>query len=354
MQKRVLTGITIFTAAVTAALILLLFAVPNLHTYARTVSNQVKESRAKSVLSLLQQNPDIVSVGGSSGEVEGGQLRMELPADVSTDSVSVTEDYLDRTIELEIPGLSQNYFYDFPMIGSVDHIENITYECEDGIGVIDITTDSIYELQMRAEDHYLYLDFLDPHQVYDKVVVIDAGHGGSAEGAIVGDVKEKDVNLQILLQLKELFDRCDLPIGVYYTRTEDVSVRYSQRVGLANDLKADLFLSIHNNSTSSGRISQINGAEVLYRVSDETGASREFAKNCLDGLLAETGAAGQGIVAGDEIYIIRSSQVPVALAEVGFMTNREELANLCDEEYQKRAAQGLYDAILKTLGYMQQ
>ena len=54
----------------------------------------------------------------------------------------------------------------------------------------------------------------------------------------------------------------------------------------------------------------------------------------------------KGLVEGDEIYIIRTSDVPVALIEVGFMTNQEELNLLNSTDYQKKAAEGVYDAVL--------
>ena len=54
----------------------------------------------------------------------------------------------------------------------------------------------------------------------------------------------------------------------------------------------------------------------------------------------------KGLVEGDEIYIIRTSEVPVALIEVGFMTNQEELNLLNSTDYQKKAAEGVYDAVL--------
>ncbi len=138
-------------------------------------------------------------------------------------------------------------------------------------------------------------------------------------------------------------------MGFYYTRSDDTFIDLKDRVGLANSLGADLFLSIHNNSTSSGRLSRINGAEVMYRVSDESGRSREFAQTCLDEMIDELGCRRRGVVAGDDIYIIRTSKAPVALAEVGFMTNEQELANLNDPDYQKRTAHALYKAIIKTL-----
>lgn len=81
---------------------------------------------------------------------------------------------------------------------------------------------------------------------------------------------------------------------------------------------------------------------------DETSEeSRQFAQICLEEVTSEIGSKDKGLVEGDSIYIIRTSQVPVALIEVGFMTNREELALLRTEEYQRRTAQGVYKAVLR-------
>jgi N-acetylmuramoyl-L-alanine amidase len=123
----------------------------------------------------------------------------------------------------------------------------------------------------------------------------------------------------------------------------------AQRSGLANRLHADLFLSVHINSTASGRTSSINGTEVMYRVGDKSGASKAFADNCLDCLLEALDSNSKGVVAGDEIKIIRTAEVPVALAEIGFITNNEERKLMQSEEYQKKAAKALYEAVMKTL-----
>ena len=57
----------------------------------------------------------------------------------------------------------------------------------------------------------------------------------------------------------------------------------------------------------------------------------------------------QGLIQGDYVYIVRSSEVPVALIEVGFMTNEAELDRLASTSYQKKVAKGVYDAIMEAL-----
>ena len=142
-------------------------------------------------------------------------------------------------------------------------------------------------------------------------------------------------------------DNSDENIGVYYTRTDDSNPTFDQRVQLANKSQADLFISIHNNSTKSGRMSSTHGTQVMYSESDtkELG-SKAFAQICLDHVTEALESRDKGLVEGDEIYIIRTSEVPVALIEVGFMTNQEELNLLNSTDYQKKAAEGVYDAVI--------
>lgn len=179
-----------------------------------------------------------------------------------------------------------------------------------------------------------------------KSVLVDAGACGRAPGATKQGINEKDIDLGIVLQLKAIFDNSDENIGVYYTRTDDSNPTFDQRVQLANKSQADLFISIHNNSTKSGRMSSTHGTQVMYSESDtkELG-SKAFAQICLDHVTEALESRVRGLWKR-EIYIIRTSEVPVALIEVGFMTNQEELNLLNSTDYQKKAAEGVYDAVL--------
>ena len=171
------------------------------------------------------------------------------------------------------------------------------------------------------------------------------GHGGRAVGANKQGINEKEIDLAIVLKLKEIFDNSDQNIGVYYTRTDDSNPTFDQRVQLANKSDADLFISIHNNSTRSGRMSGTSGTQVMY---DETSeASRQFAQICLEEVTGRIGSRDKGLVEGDSIYIIRTSEVPVALIEVGFMTNKDELEKLNSDAYQRETAEGVYQAVLR-------
>jgi N-acetylmuramoyl-L-alanine amidase len=349
MERKIRGTVTTFLLLLTAGVGVLLWKAPELHSYAleRQQEQELVEKNRQTILELMTKQTDLLS-DTDQEDVLKKQLRIELPNNVSTEDVSITNDYLEQLVEVKIPGISQSYFYDYPMIGHSDHIEDITYEVGHGLGTIDITLDGVYELDVFTEGRYIYMNFVDPHDLYDHIIVVDAGHGGDDAGALQQEVQEKDIDLAIVKELKDLLD-ADESIGVYYTRLDDTDPSLENRVNLANVLSAELFLSVHNNSTSSGRMSAINGTEVMYRVTDRSDLSRQFSQLCLDHLLQELGSTSKGLVPGDEIYIVRNSQVPVALVEIGFLTNQRELDLLQTQDYQQKCAGALYDAIKEML-----
>lgn len=83
------------------------------------------------------------------------------------------------------------------------------------------------------------------------VVVIDPGHGGKDGGAVRATYKEKDINLGVALALGQLIEKNYKDVKVVYTRKTDVFIALDRRTEIANKAKANLFISIHTNSTSA-------------------------------------------------------------------------------------------------------
>ena len=278
------------------------------------------------------------------------QLRIELPKNRSKDDVTVKNHYMERTIDIEIAGAGDDYLVRYPMLGNSEHIADLNYFSDQNGGTLELSMEHVYELSLDWQEQYLYIDFIEPQDIYDKIVVIDAGHGANMPGAIVGDVKEKDIDLAIVQKLKEIFDEADDgKLGVYYTRLDDSDPAFADRVGIANDLGANLFVSIHNNSYPKS--SKVNGTAVLFDEKKETEgtSSKHLADILLKKVTDELGTKNMGLMAGNDIYVIRSSDAPAALIEVGFMTNPKELANLTDGKYQKKCARAIYEGIMQAL-----
>ncbi len=350
MESKVVVFLSGFSMMLMSICLIVLIWLPGLHTASKALMDNMMVDR-RSVLSMLRDDSQLLQISEEEDRLRGHQIRLKVPSSVKMSEVKLSQDYINRQVSLMIPGIGKTYFYDYPMIGNSDGVRDVQFGVFGHKGVIDISLTHIYECKMTKEKKYIYLDFKRPHEIYKYVVVIDAGHGSRAPGANQGDILEKNINLAIVHQLKEIFDKKHHKnIGVYYTRLEDSNPDFPERVRLANDTKADAFVSVHINSTDSGRMSGIHGTSVLYLVADKSGKSKKLAQFCLDGLLRNLGSSSKGLVPGDEIYIIRKSKVPVALCEVGFLTNPQEQALLCSADYQHKAAKGIYEGILKMLG----
>jgi len=148
------------------------------------------------------------------------QIKIGLPLPLSKGQITIENDYITQTVYIRFDEGPDNYFDEYEIKGSCDHIASLSYYKDGSDGVIALKLDKVYELSEEYEKGSLYLDFISPHEIYDKVVVIDAGHGSRAPGAVKLGVAEKEIDLDILLQLKALFDECPENIGVYYTRTD--------------------------------------------------------------------------------------------------------------------------------------
>lgn len=346
MREKSLKWTTKVLLAVTGIFAILYFNLPKIHLW--TIEKQEAQIAWEESTDTEIQMNDLIIKETNEGEEAIKGLRLQIPEGVLADEIKISSNDLTQTLKIEIPHTNGSYFQNDPVTGSSDSIAGLSYTQGKKGDLIEITTDRVYELDIEYDEKYYYFNFVDPHERYDKIVVLDAGHGGKDPGANIQGVMEKDIDLAILLELKSLFEHSAENIHVYCTRTDDSNPTYEQRVGLANKVNADLFISIHNNSTKNGRVSSINGTEVMYNKSqDGEFSSEDLALLCMEELTLALGSRDRGLVDGEGVYIVRNSQVPVALVEVGFMTNKEELKLLNSKEYQKKAAEALYKAVIR-------
>lgn len=198
-----------------------------------------------------------------------------------------------------------------------------------------------YEFEMWDDGTFVYIECYRPRELYDRIVIIDAGHGGVDPGAITPgeEVPEKEINLAIVECLKRYLSRMK-NIKFYYTRLDERTVTHSQRLELANNLQADLMLSIHCNSSES---SSMSGIEVLY--ASCVPASARFATQfCIAGANA-TGFRNRGIVPRDNVMLLRDTLVPSVIVECGFLSNSKERAFLSKPENQDAIAAEIFKAL---------
>jgi N-acetylmuramoyl-L-alanine amidase len=187
-------------------------------------------------------------------------------------------------------------------------------------------------------------------KVKGRVVVVDAGHGGNQSGAVYGGVKEKTLNLDIAKILNNKLK--ELGIVTYMTRSGDSSISLYSRSGLANSKKADLLISIHNNAG----LKKYTGSMTLYYPSSSKTkgnlSSYQFASIVQKNMCETLGSKNMGIVPRSQLAVLRTSNMPAVIAEVGYMSNSSELAKLKTYAYKEKAAESLKKAVVESLEKM--
>lgn len=214
---------------------------------------------------------------------------------------------------------------------------------QEGI-LLEFDADRIFSYNFCQDEDYVYIMFCNPKDVYDKIVVVDAGHGGADTGTYAksGEWNEKDFNLDFVRKMEECWNHNN--IKLYFTRLEDTKVTLVERVNFVNDLQADLFVSLHCNSSDENSGS---GLEVLYKSNEYAEESKNFAKKCLKALEGVTGLTNRGLLKGKRIYIIRNANMPTVLLELGFLSDSGDLAYLSNEENRTKMAETICQMIWK-------
>ncbi|WP_263378483.1 N-acetylmuramoyl-L-alanine amidase [Granulicella paludicola] len=213
-------------------------------------------------------------------------------------------------------------------------------------------------------------------------IVIDAGHGGHDSGTLgAGGIQEKDVVLDVALRLgKLLHDR--LGAEIVYTRADDTFIPLETRTAIANKAQADLFISVHANSSQD---SSARGVEVYYlnftsdpeamnvasrenavstqsvhqlsdlvkkiALKDKIDESHELAADVDQSLYGGLRKGNDGLkdrgVKKAPFVVLIGANMPSILAEISFVTNPDDAEQLQTPEYRERVAESLYKGVAK-------
>lgn len=173
------------------------------------------------------------------------------------------------------------------------------------------------------------------------LVVLDAGHGGANPGAVYQGRQEKDDALALTLAIGNILEAEG--VDVYYTRTTDVYETPLQKAQEANATGADYFVSIHRNSSPIPN--QYTGIESL--VYSPYGEAARLAAN-INEELEEVGYANQGVNQRQNLVVLRRTQMPAVLVEVGFINT--DMDNQMFDDTFEETAQAIAKGILETLG----
>lgn len=199
----------------------------------------------------------------------------------------------------------------------------------------------------ETHDEYIIRARL-PQDIHPFIIVIDPGHGGRDPGTVHHGLRESDIVLNISHLVAERLSHHP-GIQVYMTRHTDVFVALAQRPVFANQIGADLFLSIHVNAVRNRP--HVTGIETWYlpnaRENNLSVNSHQFARFIQSSVIDATSAVDRGIKNTSNFVVLRDTRMPAALIEVGFLSNAQEASWLGTNTHQRLLAQAIYEGILE-------
>lgn len=201
--------------------------------------------------------------------------------------------------------------------------------------VIELNQKSTYELAYMEDGIEVKLKPKPKKTGY--LIVVDAGHGGKDPGtSSAADKREKDFTLAVANKVVALLKQYP-EFQVVPVRTTDVFYELSERVAIANDVEADLFLSIHANSFPKPTAA---GTETFYYNEN----SKAFAQVVHKHLQGATQFPDRGVKKSG-FYVIKNTKMPAVLTETGFLSNPQESAQLMNPAFQDKIAKAMVAAI---------
>lgn len=174
----------------------------------------------------------------------------------------------------------------------------------------------------------------------NRVIIIDPGHGGIDGGCVFGDITEKEINRKIAYRVVQKLRI--MGYNAQLARKGDQYIDKAERVDMANELNARIYVSIHQNFCETNSVA---GIETWYDESDETSDSKRLAMLIQQETVKATGATGRELVSDPEMCVTSKSTMPACLIETGFLSNKAEREKLSSAEYRNQIAEGIANGI---------
>ncbi|WP_432357379.1 N-acetylmuramoyl-L-alanine amidase [Sporosarcina sp. UB5] len=191
--------------------------------------------------------------------------------------------------------------------------------------------------------NYLKLINATGNPLKDRIIVIDAGHGGKDPGATRNNLNEKDVVLRVAKLVESKLKEAGAK--VLLTRSNDTYLTLEERTEFAKKHYAETFVSIHVNAATS---TSAKGSEVFYDSSTNPNASesRLLASKIQSNLVKDANMVDRG-VKDQRFYVIRNNNVAAVLIELGFISNPDDFNKLSSEQYMELYAEAIYQGLVQ-------
>ncbi len=299
-----------------------------------TTIAQAKQTEAATKAAVSQESSNVY--------FENNVLYIKNTANIQLSAVSQTDNYTQHQYIVEINGNLSSAISSTSLTPQSDYIASCNIDVNSSKTTVTFNENKIIAMNVYNDNGYLCLQCISPKEKYDKIVIIDPGHGGPMPGAMANDLIEKELTLKMALSVKEKLD-ADGSVKCYMTRLDDSDVDLEDRSAMANDIGGDMFISIHINSSES---SEPHGTETYALYPNDLGnglISYTVAEEMLNQLVSKLDTNNRGVKSNTYV-VLKTNNIPATLLEIGFISNAEEAAMMNNSV--DKVGQAVYDGII--------
>ena len=271
------------------------------------------------------------------------QVCIPLEPGTKAENVVVENHYMEKELWIYIQNGRKAFYKEQCITGDLKQVQKgICVAQNEGV-LLRFTMQDVLEYHSTLEEGSLRVDYVSPKELYDRIVVLDPVGGGKECGVSASGCQEKDVALYVARQTAQLMEA--KPVKVYLTRTEDIDVTKEARRQFADWVGADLYLEI--GLSSDPEDTSVYGISGEYN--DEYYIPEFGNLQWADCVTRQVTVAASnravGLFPATEEDVLWEIAIPSARISLGYVTNAAERQLLIQEDYQKKLAQGIAEAI---------
>lgn len=262
-------------------------------------------------------------------------------ADTTTDDkLKLEANYVEQQLCITIQNQEEDFYSYNRVFGNVSAVNKILWNHEKDATQLLIQLKGVYEHNAFSKNNMLYLEFEKPRESYDKIVVLDAGN------------EKAQITTEVLNKLRARLSQSQTDLKVYCTGIDSADSTPEKKVAFANELKADMFISIQ--VTDEKESLEQQGIETIYNPTFFIpGLNSITLSDTLEqNVCRKTGALAGGMIEGrKEDVLVSTATVPASIIRIGNYSNRNDRELLEDDAYVEKIAEGIYQGIKEAYTY---
>ena len=271
------------------------------------------------------------------------EICIPLEAGTKAENVVVENHYMEKELWIYVQNGRKAFYREHQLTGDFSLVVNGICEAQNEGVLLRLSMKEILEYHNTLEEGTLRIDFVNPRENYDRIVVLDPVGGGSEKGVTASGCEEKAIALEVARQTAQLMEGSK--VKIYLTRTEDADVAQEARRSFADWVDADLYLEIglsadYEDDSAYGIRAEYNDQYYLPDFGNV-----QWADCVTRQVTVAASNRAIGLFPAVEDDVLWQLKIPAARISLGYVTNSSERQLLEQESYQKKLAEGIAEAI---------